>query len=157
MVTNIIIRVDDICDGYDFADMRKWFISNYPQIPVSFYITDSQYPYRWRTKNWKNITDTIKDYNWEVGGHTRNHYHLPDLSKDKLESEIVNNIQDIQMGLKSVGLDYKITSFAYPFGEFDERVKTILRKTGIIHGLSYDSNENAIFTKVTLDMPLAQQ
>lgn len=142
MVTNIIIRIDDICDGFDFTDMRNWFISNYPQIPISFYITDSQYPYKWRTKNWNNIKDTIKDYNWEVGGHTRNHYHLPDLSEDKLESEIVNNIQDIQKGLKSVGLDYKITSFAYPFGEFDESVKVVLKKTEIIHGLTYNSNEN---------------
>ena len=53
MVTNIIIRVDDICDGYDFNDMRNWFISNYPQIPVSFYITDSHYPYKWNTSDWQ--------------------------------------------------------------------------------------------------------
>jgi peptidoglycan/xylan/chitin deacetylase (PgdA/CDA1 family) len=142
MAINIIIRVDDVCDKYDFDDLKNWFISNYPQIPVSFYITDSQYPYKWRKKAWDIIKTTIIDYKWEIGGHTRNHYHLPDLPKEKLKDEILNNIQDIEKGLKSVGLDYKVSSFAYPYGEFDERAKKILKKNGVIHGLTYNSNKN---------------
>jgi len=141
MVLNIIIRVDDICDQYDFYNLKNWFISNYPQIPISFYITDSQYSYKWRKEVWNIIKDIIINYKWEVGGHTRNHYHLPDLSNDKIKDEIVDNIRDIHKGLKFVGIDYKITSFAYPYGEFDDRVKKILKENGIIHGLTYDSNE----------------
>jgi len=142
MAIKIIIRVDDICDRYDFYDLENWFISNYPQIPISFYLMNTQYSYMWKNKDWIAIKDIILKYNWEIGGHSRNHYHLPNLSLEKLKDEIVNNIQDIENGLKSVGFNYKITSFAYPYGEFDERVKEILRENNIIHGLTYESTNN---------------
>ena len=139
---NVIIRIDDICDRYDFYDLKNWFIENYPQIPLSIYITDSHYPYKWGKEVWNDIKNTIINYNWEIGGHTRNHYHLPDLPEKKLFDEIIKNIEDIENELNSVRFDYKITSFAYPFGEFDNRVKIILEKVGIIHGLTYEAGEN---------------
>ncbi len=142
MSIKVIIRVDDICDRYDFYDLKNWFILNFPQIPVSFYIINSQYNYRWGKKVWNAIKNTIINYNWEIGGHTRNHYHLPDLPQEKLFDEIVENLRDIENRLKNAGLDYKITSFAYPFGEFDERVKKILKENGIIHGLTYEPGED---------------
>ena len=142
MTIKIIIRVDDICDQYDFYDLRDWFTEKFPKIPVSFYAMDTQYPYRWRKKAWNQIKNTIINLNWEIGGHTRNHYHLPDLSQTTLLNEILGNIKDIEKGLNSVGLEYKIKSFAYPYGEFDERVKNTLKEHGILYGLTYDSNEN---------------
>ena len=39
-------------------------------------------------------------------------------------------------------MDYKITSFAYPYGEFDDRVKKIMKKNGILHGLTYSADIN---------------
>jgi len=63
------------------------------------------------------------------------------LTHKKLEEEIVKNLSDIQNGLNSIGLPYLITSFSYPYGEFDERVKMILKENGIIHGLTYTSEE----------------
>ena len=59
MTIKIIIRVDDICDQYDFSNLRNWFIENFPQIPVSFYVMDTQYNYRWRSKSWNQIKNTI--------------------------------------------------------------------------------------------------
>jgi peptidoglycan/xylan/chitin deacetylase (PgdA/CDA1 family) len=141
-MVNIIIRIDDICDRYDFYDLRKWFIENYPQIPISFYVTDSHFSYKWGAELWRNVKNVITNYKWEIGGHSRNHYHLPELTEQELVNEIIKNIEDIEKGLRSVGLDYKITSFAYPFGEFNENVKSILKRGGIIHGLTYESGDN---------------
>ena len=142
MVLRVVIRIDDICDRYDFLELKGWFISHYPQIPISFYICYTHENYRWRGEIWKIIKETIIDYKWEIGGHSRNHLYLPNLSITRLKKEIVNNIQDIEQNLKLVGLDYKVTSFAYPYGGFDKRVKKILKENGIIHGLTYSSNNN---------------
>jgi len=43
-----------------------------------------------------------------------------------------------------VGLKYKVTSFAYPYGDFDENVIQYLRKYDIIHGLTYSDSQNHI-------------
>ncbi|MFX1277446.1 MAG: polysaccharide deacetylase family protein [Promethearchaeota archaeon] len=142
MVVKIIIRIDDIGNKYDFYELREWFISNYPEIPVAFYVMYSHYQYGWGKDAWDCIKDTIIEYNWEIGGHSRNHHHLPNLSQEKLEIEIEKNLEDIENKLSSVGLNYKITSFAYPYGAFDDRVKEILKKCGIIYGLTYISENN---------------
>lgn len=142
MAVKIVIRIDDIGDKYDFFELRDWFISNYPKIPIAFYVMYSQYRYRWGKDAWNSIKDTIIEYKWEIGGHSRNHHHLPSLTNEKLKIEIEKNLEDIKKELISVGLDYNITSFAYPYGEFDDRIKEILNKNGIIHGLSYISEEN---------------
>ena len=142
MAAKVIIRIDDIGDKYDFYELRDWFNSKYPKIPVSFYVVYSHYQYRWGKKAWLQIKDTLLKNKWEIGGHTRNHHHLPKLSDEKLKDEVVNNIKDIQSELNSVGLDYKITSFAYPYGEFDDRVKKIMKQSGIIYGLTYTTEEN---------------
>lgn len=142
MTINIIIRVDDISDRFDFYDLKKWFIANFPQIPVCFYVQYSHYKYKWDKKVWNEIKKMIKNYNWEIGGHSRTHPHLPMLTNSQLKQEIENNIRDVEKNLKLVGLNYKITSFAYPYGEFDERVKKILCENGIIHGLTYIIVEN---------------
>ena len=141
MTVNVIIRIDDVSDRFDFFELEKWFLSNYPRIPISFYVNATHYPYRWRKRGWTSIKDVIIKYKWEIGGHTRRHSHLPKLTHKKLEEEIVKNLSDIQESLNSIGLPYLITSFSYPYGEFDERVKMVVKGNGIIHGLTYNSEE----------------
>ena len=59
MTFNVIIRIDDIGDKYDFYDLRDWFISNYPRIPVCFYMMYSHYKYRWDKKVWNEIEEIL--------------------------------------------------------------------------------------------------
>jgi len=58
------------------------------------------------------------------------------LTTDEIKQEIMENIKDIEEGLKNVGLGYKVRSFAYPFGDFDNRVKEVLKRLDIM-GLTY--------------------
>jgi len=141
VTVNVIIRIDDIFDKYDFYELKKWFVSNYPQIPISFYVMATHHSYYWNKKAWNEIKNVIIEYKWEIGGHTRDHPYLSNIPSERQKSEIVNNIMDIEKGLESAGLEYEITSFAYPYGDFDERVKKVLKENGIVHGLTYVANE----------------
>ncbi len=142
MGLKVIVRVDDISDKYGFLELRDWFIVNFPQISVAFYVENTDISYKWGMNVWDIIKKTITEYKWQIGGHTRSHPHLPRLTINKLKEEIINNIQDIEDNLESVGLKYKVSSFAYPFGEFDDRVKQVLKDNGIIHGLTYESGND---------------
>ena len=142
MTVKIIIRVDDIKHWFDFQELKKWFRENYPKIPVSFYACYTQYRYMWKNVGWKEIKSAILNFNWEIGGHSRRHLRLSQIPKEELRNEIGKNVQDIELGLKNVGLKYKVTSFAYPYGDFNDDVKNILKKYKIIHGLTYSDSMN---------------
>lgn len=141
MPINVIIRIDDVVDKYDFYELKDWFLSNFKKIPIAFYVMATHQRYYWNREAWKEIKKVIIEYDWEIGGHTRHHPHLSEISNEKLKLEIVNNTTDIETNLRLIGLDYKVTSFAYPYGDFDERVKKVLREHGILHGLTYVADE----------------
>ena len=148
---NVIIRIDDIFDKFDFEDLRKWFIKKFPQIPICFYISYTHLTYLWDIKIWKKIKKVILQYSWEIGGHSRSHCRLLLLSKEDLKKDIVNNLNDIEKGLRLVGLKYKVTSFSYPFGEFNEEIKKILKMNGIYYGLTFPKEK--INYKIQLRIP----
>ncbi|MBD3342895.1 MAG: polysaccharide deacetylase family protein [Candidatus Lokiarchaeota archaeon] len=146
MTFQVIIRVDDIFDRYDFFELYKWFLSHYPEIPISFYIQNTHLDYLWDKSTWRKIKEVIKNYNWEIGGHSRNHPHLSKIADELLIEEIINNVLDIEKNLREVGLNYNITSFAYPYGDYDERIISLLQKNGLFHGLTY-SIDNSLKNK----------
>ena len=59
----------------------------------------------------------LRDTGTELGGHTRNHRSLPDSTTSCLEEEI----EGCRVDLEAV-LGGPVRTFAYPYGEFDERV-----------------------------------
>lgn len=130
----VVIRIDDV-DQLNFFEISDWFVSNHPEVPVCCFLwkTDN----RWNRNGWKKVKEMIKKYNWEIGGHTRSHPFLTLLTTDEIEREVKKNIEDIEMGLKSVGLEYKVKSFAYPYGDFNGRVKQVLKSLNVPLGLTY--------------------
>jgi len=132
-LTKVIIRVDDVTQ-LNLFELADWFTKNHPDVPLCVYLIRT---HLWNKNGWKKLKEMIVKYGWEVGGHTRNHPYLSSLSEDEIKLEVIGNIRDIEEGLKSVGLNYKVLSFAYPFGDFDNRVKNILREIGIKIGLTY--------------------
>jgi len=135
MTKFVIIRVDDITKTR-LKELKEWFLKYHPDVPVSVfaYATHTD---EWDEEGWKLMRFLIENYGWEIGGHSRSHRFLPLLSEEELEEEIKGNIQDIESGLKLVGLNYKVLSFAYPGGGYDERVKDLLRECKIVFGLTY--------------------
>jgi len=61
---------------------------------------------------------------WEIGSHTVNHPHLPELSREQVEGEL----RASKEWLESVG--FEVFSFASPYGEYNE---TVLEVVGEIY------------------------
>lgn len=71
---------------------------------------------------------------WEIGSHTLTHRHLTEISENEIFSEISvakNNLEK--------ELNIRIISFAYPYGDLNERVKEQVRKSGHLMGIATDS------------------
>ena len=72
----------------------------------------------------KDIQEIAKDF--EIGGHTVNHLHnLKEVDDIKLRHEI----QDNKIWLEEI-IGRKITSFCYPRGRYDERIKKAVKDSG---------------------------
>ena len=66
--------------------------------------------------NWDQIRELQNTYNWEIGSHTVSHPELPTLSTDDIAFELKQSKAD----LLAQGL--QVSSFASPYGAYDERV-----------------------------------
>jgi peptidoglycan/xylan/chitin deacetylase (PgdA/CDA1 family) len=126
--------MDDIT-GDSLRELKEWFDIHHPDVPLCIYAYATST--RWNKEDWAIARSLIERRRWEIGGHTRTHPCLPLLTDKKMEDEIKGNICDIEQGLKNVGCEYRVKSFAYPAGEYDERAQKILREYGISFGLTY--------------------
>ncbi len=59
------------------------------------------------------------------GAHTATHPHLPELDIEEAENEIVSSRDFLQ---KELGIERP--AFSYPYGEFDDRIKRIVKEVG---------------------------
>jgi len=60
-----------------------------------------------------------------IGGHSYGHKHLTKLSLEELKSEIQKNLDDIYDNL-----GIKVDFFSYPYGEYDTKVKEVVKSFG---------------------------
>jgi len=79
-------------------------------------------------------------YGIEFGGHTRNHLNLLLLSSEQIRDEIFGSKTDIEKMLNT-----EVISFSYPFGALDENIKSIVKESGYLYGISTKSGPDNIF------------
>ena len=68
---------------------------------------------------------TMRNNGMEIGSHSRSHHHLRDVDDETLHNEVAcskSDLEDI--------LDQSVISFAYPYGQEDERVVNAVRAAG---------------------------
>jgi Polysaccharide deacetylase len=68
--------------------------------------------------------DNLKAKGHEIGGHTVSHQNLPTLSADEQNRQICQDRNTL------LSWGYAVTSFAYPFAEFNATTKTIAQHCG---------------------------
>lgn len=73
----------------------------------------------------------------EIGAHTRTHRHLTDLSLDEAHQEIEGSRQD----LLNIGVD-TVSSFAYPFGDYNEEIVSMVKNAGYTGARSSNGGSN---------------
>jgi len=71
----------------------------------------------------------------EVSIHTKTHPPLTELTLDVLEDEINSDKKALE---KHFG--YKVVGMAYPFGEYNDDVVSILKKHGVLYARTVDSS-----------------
>jgi peptidoglycan/xylan/chitin deacetylase (PgdA/CDA1 family) len=76
---------------------------------------------------WANV-QTIFAAGNEIGGHTQNHLHLPDLSASQQQSEICGGRDSL------LAKGYPQISFAYPFGDHDSTSEALVQQCGYLSG-----------------------
>jgi len=97
----------------------------------TFYINSSQLGTSGYYMNLSNVQQ-INSLGHEIGGHTRNHVHLP-ISLNK-----VDQICGDQQQLQSWG--FPAVSFAYPYGEYDTSVQDIVKNCQAQAGYTITKN-----------------
>ena len=70
----------------------------------------------------------------EFGGHTLSHPRLSELDDVEMSKEIIEDKK-----LTESKLNIKLNSFAYPYGDLDERAKKIVKECGYKFGVATDS------------------
>jgi peptidoglycan/xylan/chitin deacetylase (PgdA/CDA1 family) len=73
------------------------------------------------------------DYGIEFGAHTLNHVNLNKETIEKSKEEIVNSKQDL------INMGIEVKSFAYPYGECNAKIKTIVKEAEYEFGVATDS------------------
>jgi peptidoglycan/xylan/chitin deacetylase (PgdA/CDA1 family) len=68
---------------------------------------------------------------WEIGSHTITHPHLTELSDDALREEVAGSKTAIEEDL-----NLPVTSFAYPYGDWDQRVHQAVADAGYSYAVT---------------------
>lgn len=88
---------------------------------------------------WPQIQSLQNDYGWEIGSHSLSHAELPILSLAGIQEEVQNS----KSLLESQGLN--VTSFATPYGAYDNRALSEILKTYNTHRGFWDQDELNIY------------
>jgi peptidoglycan/xylan/chitin deacetylase (PgdA/CDA1 family) len=73
----------------------------------------------------------------EIAMHFLTHPHPAELSDDELQKEIAEDIKNLE-----VLFNQKIVGSAYPYGEYDERIISALKRNGIKYARTVESTYN---------------
>jgi peptidoglycan-N-acetylglucosamine deacetylase len=71
----------------------------------------------------KDMISISKDF--EIGGHTITHPHLTKITADKADDEIAQSKSYLEHLLQR-----EVTAFCYPYGDFNDEVKGLVKKNG---------------------------
>ena len=77
---------------------------------------------------WKELEELANVYGWDIGWHTHNHYDLTTLDDKQLAFELTT--------------PFRMTTMAYPYGKFDERVIDAVNKAGFTKAYSVEQGDN---------------
>jgi peptidoglycan/xylan/chitin deacetylase (PgdA/CDA1 family) len=86
----------------------------------------------------------LSDAGMEIGGHTINHVHLPEVSDDELRRQLTESKSSLERIIQR-----PVTSFASPFGEYNERTVNGIRSSYRSHrttdtGFNAKNDTNAL-------------
>ena len=129
---SILLTFDDgFKDFYEnaFPILKKYNISAIVFIPVSLVGSFNQWDYeklnvKKPVMSWEEIIE-IHRQGIEIGSHTLTHPFLTKIPKEKAKIEIQDSKKILEDKLST-----QITSFCYPYGDYDEKIKDLVVEAG---------------------------
>ncbi len=126
----VTFRFDDgLLGQYELA---RPVLDKYNYSAVNYIFTDPPEEGDWDGyMSWSQIEELQNTYGWEIGGHSKSHPNLKNLS----DSELIEELSGSKTILQNHGINAK--SFASPFGEYDNRVLSYIAKYYESHGSAW--------------------
>ena len=126
----ILITVDD---GFKSFYDHAWPILKKEKIPFIIFINTREVGTR-GYMNWDQIKEIAKEQFVHIGNHGYSHEYLVDMKND----EIMNDINRATADYKN-NIGYNSSFFSYPFGEYSNNLKTIVKNLGFKYAFGQHS------------------
>ena len=126
----VTFRFDDgLLSQYEMA---RPILDKYDYSAINYIFTDPPEEGDWEEyMSWSQIEELQNAYGWEIGGHSKSHLNLKNLS----DLELIEELSGSKRILQNHGINVK--SFASPFGEYDNRVLSYISKYYESHGSAW--------------------
>ncbi len=126
----ILITVDD---GFKSFYDHAWPILKKEEIPFIIFINTREVGTR-GYMNWDQIKEIAKEQFVHIGNHGYSHEYLVDMKSD----EIMNDINRATADFKN-NIGYNSSFFSYPFGEYSNNLKAIVKNLGFKYAFGQHS------------------
>ena len=126
----ILLTIDD---GFSSFYENAWPILKQKEIPFIIFINTETVGSR-GYMSWSEIKEISKFNFVHVGNHSHSHGYLVDKSDDEIEKDIKTSIKIFKKELNN-----QTKFFAYPFGEYKESYKEIVKKLGFKYAFGQHS------------------
>jgi peptidoglycan/xylan/chitin deacetylase (PgdA/CDA1 family) len=129
---SVVITFDDgYLDNYEYAlpILKKYDFTATIFMVTDFAGKDTKWPHSKETLperllSWDNIREMAQQ-GISFGSHTCNHWNLNRLSADQISYELIESKKKLEHELQK-----EVTTFCYPYGEYNSQVVDLVKKSG---------------------------
>jgi peptidoglycan/xylan/chitin deacetylase (PgdA/CDA1 family) len=134
----ILLTIDDaFLSFYE----KAWPILKKEKIPFILFVSTREIG-KFNYMNWAQIQELTKEDFVHVGNHSHTHDYLVDKTKEEIFKDINKSIL-----LLNNKLGYNTKFFSYPFGEYSDEFKTIIKELGF----NYSFGQHSGLVDITKD------
>ncbi len=126
----ILLTIDD---GFSSFYLNAWPILKKEKIPFIIFINTESIGSP-GYMNWDQIKEISKFEFVHIGNHSHSHEYLADMSNEEIKKDL-----EISIRLFKEKLNHKTEFFAYPFGEYKNSFKKIVKDLGFSYGFGQHS------------------
>ena len=126
----ILLTIDD---GFSSFYLNAWPILKKEKIPFIIFINTESIGSP-GYMNWDQIKEISKFKFVHIGNHSHSHEYLADMSNEEIKKDL-----EISIKLFKEKLNHKTEFFAYPFGEYKNSFKKIVKDLGFSYGFGQHS------------------
>ena len=126
----ILLTIDD---GFSSFYLNAWPILKKEKIPFIIFINTESIGSP-GYMNWDQIKEISKFEFVHIGNHSHSHEYLADMSNEEIKKDL-----EISIKLFKEKLNHKTEFFAYPFGEYKNSFKKIVKDLGFSYGFGQHS------------------